>query len=59
MRHPDVALPLAAKAVMLSDERNRMYLQTLSAAYFNLTDKHRKEADEVLKKKIDALTASP
>ncbi|MFZ3376274.1 MAG: hypothetical protein WA183_12040 [Chthoniobacterales bacterium] len=59
MRHPDVALPLAAKAVILSDEGSRMYLQTLSAAYFNFTDKHRKEAGEVLKKKINALTASP
>jgi tetratricopeptide (TPR) repeat protein len=59
MRRPDVALPLAAKAVILSDERNRDYLQTLSSAYYNFTDKHRKQAYEELKKKIDALPASP
>jgi hypothetical protein len=49
MRHPDVALPLAAKAVILSDERNLMYLETLSSAYYNFTDKHRKQAYEELR----------
>jgi hypothetical protein len=40
-------------------DRNQMYLQTLSSAYYNFTDKHRKQAYEELKKKIDALTVSP
>jgi tetratricopeptide (TPR) repeat protein len=55
MRHRELALFLAMKAVVLTDERNRFCLVTLRATVNAFSDKYRKALADDLTKKIEAL----
>jgi tetratricopeptide (TPR) repeat protein len=59
LRHRELALPLAMKAVILTDERNRFCLITLRAALHSFSDRYRKELEEALTRQIEAMKTQP